>query len=1106
MTKRVLSTVALGEIHTVCLSNSISTIIRRVVTMLRRFVLVLVIILVGTIGFVQSVLAQDNCPSAIINDETGTLALTSICEAAKQWSDKGVSLYILYSQASFNNEDSWYKYLDQKETKTGQRLGDNVKTYFLAFEATADGQWTSITQGDYVYYNTPFNKQVDRLKGVLNNGVVAGNATQAFINTLNEGFTIAFPTPVPQQSEQAPVIMVVAPQPTRKPIDWGPIISVAKNVIFSLLSIGAVIAFFQFVVKPGWEIVLKLFQIYKHFSTIKVRTTKLLDGLGRLFEGNNSETMLLFQLLESYGIKKYPKANEEIQEWLRRSKIALTEGTQLRNILVNNKGKRQPIDQQVKAWETLYLTLVGSNPEILKLTDEQITELLDISAGVDTTSDVQLVEQIRAVVKELSNGGYKIEFMLVKPETVDKEGVLGYLKQAKDQLVELRKAKAEAIPRVKEARAILVAAGIGPFPGKLTANQVFFKANKLIAEAEKNIVDKLWLPAIRQAEDAIDLITVGQQSLPTIIQAEEALNDSMTKFEENILLPTKSAIFDYPNILLNVSINKLVENDYILAVSHADDLIKALKSLSWIIVMFLAACKTHQNRLETVEEIVKKGFSLPFCPNLIGEITVDMKKVSDNLIMGDYQQATAMVNELTQGSEALLNQAQAIEKLYNKNLNELKQLSAEVARVSKYNSVSATPAWKLLCEYPQVNRAGIVEIDIPIRTLQDLFDDPKNPDDLASKIAQLNSLEKQQFAKAQEELVVAFARLQEAENQFKAIAERLEKVKEAEKESTKILTKVREEMDTTVTERDKNDKYVDKTVDNQIEQARMMINQVQELIDHREYLEAMRLLLQSRTTLKSALSSINEQAQKILNLLEELESSKAEASKTVDQIVNTYDNLIPILKSSVTGTMVEDAVQKLRRAQDVNERLAGLEDHELESATEGTLALYHEVLESAKQTTRQMEQDKDEYNRAYSDSQQAISSASQAIGSAQAMMNDSDAGSAGESAYRRAQQYLPDSIVYGISISQLQQIEYQAKQSHQAAQQAQRETKAHIDEVKAERARLKQKEKERREREENEERRSKSYYSSSSSFGSSHRPSSFGGSHSSSSFGGSHRR
>lgn len=185
--------------------------------MLRRFRhgLILMVILVGILGSIQSSLAQDICSSAIIEDETSTLDVGAICETAKQWSDKGISLYILYSQASFNNEDSWYSYLDKKEVETGQRQGNQVKKNFLSIEATADGQWTAITQGDYVYYNTPFNKEVDRFKGVLKNGLVTGSATQAFIDTLNEGFLTAFPTPAPQQSKQSPVIMIIEPQPDR---------------------------------------------------------------------------------------------------------------------------------------------------------------------------------------------------------------------------------------------------------------------------------------------------------------------------------------------------------------------------------------------------------------------------------------------------------------------------------------------------------------------------------------------------------------------------------------------------------------------------------------------------------------------------------------------------------------------------------------------------------------------------------------------------------------------------------------------------------------------------------------------------------------------------
>lgn len=1059
--------------------------------------------------------AQGNCSYGWIVDETGTLDAAAICEAMKPWTDKGIQVLVYYTEKSFANEDAWFANLDQVE----QVIPDRVNMF--AVEGRTDGIVT-VSRGDYLFYNTNLglDARVDEVKGRLQ---TASNTTDGFVAALNYAYDVAFPAPVVQPTE-APRPTSVPPTPAPPTATPVPLFTPeearqATNAVIGLILFvgivagGAALAYFV-----GYKRVWPYYLRIRHLEEVRDRVQRLLNGVAKLVAGDDVESAFLYSLLSAYGVGQYKEMDEEVHEWIRRSKAAVDEAFRLHALLRRDQGKKLPLERVIQAWEMIYITLVGTTREILDLTDEQMRQLLNPTEEVvGDEADVQLVQQLRDLTREIASGGVKITLTVVDPRKVDSEGVLGYLKKAKAQLAELRRAKMEAEPTVAKAKEARGGSAKGPFPAGLTAVDALKEIDALLVAAETDLAGKLYLSAMRRAEDALAMIAALEKVLLEVLKASQAFARAQAAYVESGNVPSRTEVFARPVHAYTSALGAIKEAKYDQAAEDAQDVIEFVNSVTTIVAGLLAALAEHEKRTARVEAIKKVGYRLPFSAALLAEVTDDHARVKAALVEGDYAEADAFVREHEKDSLALLEKSEALVALRTKNVSDLQRLSVEAARVEK-TRLGTQGSWEALRAYPATNWSDVGKyFDIATRTLAGLFDDPANEEDLASAIARLNGFDEQQFAKAEQELVSAFAQLRDAEERLKAITARFALVQQAERTAASTLAAAKADLEKAAEIRDREDRLIDATVDDKIKAARRLVSQAEARITGREFFDAQRLLTEARELSRAAAAESEAQARALNALLARFQTARGTASERVSRAQTQQAYLKPAVQKASTAGKIGRAADLLRKAKATDAETSSLEDNALAAGVESSVRLYDEAAQVADEAIRQVAADKAEYDGYFHGAEQAIRDASQAISEAGRQVGDSDSGGTGRSSLTRAQSTMPSLPAYGEPSDAFSRVRQAALAAKQHAENAEAEAKRKIAAVEAERARAAAAAAARRAREE--EARRSSYTSSvtrrssssgstyrSSSSSSTHRSTSSPSVHRSSSSGGSHRR
>ncbi len=996
--------------------------------------------------------AQGNCSYGWIVDETGRLDTAAICEAMKPWTYKGIQVLVYYTDKSYSNEDAWFAQLDQTE----QVIPDRVNMF--AVEGRTDGIVT-VNRGDYLFYNTNLGQdaRVDEVKGRFQ---TAGNVTDGFVGALNYAFDVAFPALVVQPTE--------APRPTSVPPTPAPPTATPVPLFTpeeARQATNAVIGFILFVAVAAGGAVLAYFVGYKrlwpyylrlrHLEEVRDRVTRLLNGVAKLVAGDTVEATMLYSLLSAYGVKTYDKMDEEVHEWIRRSQAAVAEAFRLHTLLRRDQGKKLPLERVIQAWEMIYITLVGTTREILDLTDEQMRQLLNPTEEVVTEgADVQLVQQLRDLTREIAGGGVKITLTVVDPLKVDSAGVLGYLKKAKEQLAELRRAKLEAEPTVKNAKEARGGTVARPFPAGLTVADALKEIDTLLVAAETDLAGRLYLSAMRRAEDALEMIVALEKVLPEVLKASQALAQAQAAYVESGNVPPRTEVFRRPVHAYTSALGAIKAAKYDQAAEDAGDVMEFVNSVTTIVAGLLAAIAKHEKRMTRLAAIKTAGYRPPFYDTLLAEVADDHNRSKAALTEGDYAEADAFVRELEKDSVTLLEKSEALVALCTKNVADLGRLSTEAARVEKYRT-EVQKAWETLRAYPTSNWTDVGKyFDIATRILAGLFDDPANERDLASAIGRLNGFDEQQFAKAEAELVNAFVQLRDAEEKLKALKARLELVQQAERTAASTLAAAKADLNKAAELRDREDRLIDATVDDKIKAARRLVSQAEAKITGREFFEAQRMFTEARELSRTAAAESEAQARTLNALLARFQSARGTASERVSRAQTDQAYLKPSAQKASTAGKIGRAADLLRKAKAADAETSSLEDTALAAAVENSIRLYTEATQIADEAIRQVASDKAEYDGYFQAAEQAVRAATQAISDAGKKVADSDAGGAGSSSLTRAKNEMPSPPAYGTTTDALLRAQQAAQTARQCAENAEAEAKRKIAAVEAERKRI----------------------------------------------------
>lgn len=232
------------------------------------------------------------------------------------------------------------------------------------------------------------------------------------------------------QIEQTPISSPVAESPPASFFPWG-------LGFIGILGVGALGV-------GGYKLTLwaiRRARLKRHLEVLRARTSNLLNACEPLLRGDTPEETVLYQLFSAYGGQPNDRLRDDVCEWLRRSQDALNDAFALRRQLIAPGVRReQSLEQLVRNWEMLYVTLVGNSERILSLTDDELRTLLDpmLVLGRETAG-VQLTRQLDDIRRELAGGmPLKVELMMVDPAETDAEGILGYLDQVKAKIAHVR--------------------------------------------------------------------------------------------------------------------------------------------------------------------------------------------------------------------------------------------------------------------------------------------------------------------------------------------------------------------------------------------------------------------------------------------------------------------------------------------------------------------------------------------------------------------------------------------------------------------------------------------------------------------------------------------
>jgi hypothetical protein len=384
--------------------------------------------------------AQSPCSHVLFRiDSTTAVDKQAICDAAAPWSEEDIMLYVYLTDVIPENEDAWFALLDQVEIDAGLRMpgiDDSFERSALAFEASARSgvPWTNtITFGEDLFNsNLDNNQTLSQVKEAMFSGLQQGDATAAFSNAITTSYEVTYPPP----SRTGFVIAGML-----------------------ILGIGGGLLYL-FVGRPALRKRKREQELNEHLGLVRQNVANLLLAAERLLDGDTPQQAVLYQLYEANNGTFDKDRTAEVTEWIRRSQAALRDAFDLRrDLLAAEVNEQASLEEQVRRWEMIYLTLVGSTPRVLDLTESELKDLLNPLVILEReATDVPLAQQLDAIRREIAGMPLKVNIMEVDPTAVDREGILGYIDLVEAYIKELMDAQRDAPAALQDAHHTLAQA------------------------------------------------------------------------------------------------------------------------------------------------------------------------------------------------------------------------------------------------------------------------------------------------------------------------------------------------------------------------------------------------------------------------------------------------------------------------------------------------------------------------------------------------------------------------------------------------------------------------------------------------------------------------
>jgi len=731
-------------------------------------------------------------------------------------------------------------------------------------------------------------------------------------------------------------------------------------------------------------------RLERHLRRLRRLTSQLLNAFNQLLKGDTPEESVLYQRFSAYGGEYYDDVRSEVHEALHRSQCALEAAFELHHKL-NEPAVQEghSLEQQVWDWEMLLATLIGHSEQLRDLTAEELRALLDpLPASGREIPDVELAEQLRDILWEFTRKPLRFRWRLISPALIESQGVLSYVKQVKEQIARLPERHRKEAP--------------------------------------------CWLGEVRsQRQKAGRQVPSFLSELHQYIMARAETRYQPVESEAAAGLTGAQLFSDIDARIAHIQA-ALVAEEYLDVIEQAH---KALRDLETVRA-FLEAMNDHGRRQAKIDATVAQYYRPPDLFSDLQEIETDVQTVIAHLLAGDYAAAEPWINELNIDSQAALDGAQAWHALHDQNVADLNDLRDTVARLEQWWQGEVAPARAMLETYPPANWADVAEsLDQVLPVFHSLRDDQ------IGETESLNSMEVQKFAAAERMLDYARADLNQVEQQFHAVVNRLAEVRAAESHVVEALRLTRADLDRAAALRDHEDAKIGPEVDRQIAQAGRQLAAARRLAEAREFMAAVDAQTAARQLATAAYMAANEQVREINALQAQLEADASRTQERIERCLAQASELPPVAQTDSTNELSKQLRDKLSRAERARAATSALEDRGLAQGLQTALAAYEEARRLAEWMAAQVTADSQEYQEYLDQTLAALSDAQAAIQEAEQEVHHAVAGSVRRHALRRARLALPpEDATQDATKQALVRLRQQAEESYRSAQEATSDT------------------------------------------------------------------
>ncbi|NJL98875.1 MAG: hypothetical protein HC924_08720 [Synechococcaceae cyanobacterium SM2_3_2] len=374
--------------------------------MIRRIPIFGCTLVVSLVLFWVGPAVAQSCPHATLQIQTQqTVDARAICEAAEPLAQRNLRMLVYLTDQRAASEEAWYDLIDRAEIEAGFRDPNRADSYArngvtLAASTDTSTLWgINATFGENLF-DSRADLGFDQIRSQIRPLLQAGQPTQALTTGLTRIYEFNYPA-----------------SPFRH-----------------LLPIGGV----GLVGGGGWVMWNKRKRRQKlatHIKALQSRVASLMLACDQLLPAGDPTQMMHYQLFSLLGGEQAPGLAQQLREWLSQARAALDQAFGLQDHLnrqSDNLGgdTLTQLEELVKSWEALYVSVIGSQPQILNLSEEQLQTLLSplqyLPANGPKTA---LQQQLDTLQQQLQATPLKVELMYPSPNQIESQSILDLVYQ-----------------------------------------------------------------------------------------------------------------------------------------------------------------------------------------------------------------------------------------------------------------------------------------------------------------------------------------------------------------------------------------------------------------------------------------------------------------------------------------------------------------------------------------------------------------------------------------------------------------------------------------------------------------------------------------------------